>query len=551
MRRQTCFIAVRLAGCRIGPGSRSGARPVVRGWVTTVATAAVISGVAGPAPADPVASDIVTVETGRLRGVTATDHRMFAGIPYAAPPVGELRWRPPAPAASWSGVRDAARAGPSCPQDTGVFGTLGANPTKSEDCLYLNVSTPRTPPADARPLPVLVWIHGGSLTTGSGDIYGPGPLIAQGDGDIVVVTLNYRLGALGFLAASALDDGSGPGNYGYLDQQAALRWVRRNIAAFGGDPEQVTLAGESAGAASVCTQLAAPSSRGLFRAAIRQSGLCTSGASVAKAKADGDAYAERLGCAGPETAACLRGLPVETLVDDAVITTVFGGEFLPTSPQAALRAGTLTAVPTFVGANNDEMALWVYLEYGVPLGKPLIAAEYRDALAAAMPDLTPEQIDEIEQAYPAAAYPQPALALSRAWTDRTLTALTVEYAALGPRNPTYTYSFDDPAPLAPPNIFPLGAYHASELPSLWSLRDLGWLYGAVMSPDQQRLATEMRRYWTRFAIDGRPSPAGLEPIPAYDPAAPLVMSLRPTGNRLTDSYAADHRADFWSDLLPR
>ncbi|WP_433203480.1 carboxylesterase/lipase family protein [Nocardia sp. CA-107356] len=531
-----------------------GGRPdrlIARGWFAVLTSVIVLSGAAGPAPAEPIAADLVTIETGQLRGVQATDHRLFAGIPYAAPPVGDLRWRPPAPAASWPDVRDAAVAGPSCPQDSGVFGLIGSSPTKSEDCLYLNVSTPRSLPADGRPLPVLVWIHGGSFTSGSGDIYGAGPLIAHGDGDLIVVTINYRLGAFGYLAASALDDGSGAGNYGYLDQQAALRWVRRNIAVFGGDPDQVTLAGESAGAASVCTQMAAPSSRGLFRAAIMESGPCSVGVPVATAAADGDAYAARLGCTGPETAACLRSLPVDTLASNPITATVYGGSLLPIGPQAALRNGSLAAVPTLVGANNDEMALWVYLKYGVPLGKPLTAAGYRDALAAAMPDLTPEQLDRVEQVYPASAYPQPALALSRAWTDRTLTALTIQYAALSPRNPTYTYSFDDPAPLAPPNIFPLGAFHASELLSLWSLRDLSWLYGVVLTPDQLRLATEMRRYWTRFVIDARPNPAGLEPIPTYDPAAPLVMSFRPSGNRLIDSYAADHRADFWIPLLPR
>ncbi|MEU0505757.1 carboxylesterase family protein [Nocardia sp. NPDC005998] len=545
MRRRRWVTADGWFGRRVLPD-----RPVARGWFAALASVFVLSGVA-PAPAEPIAADLVTIETGQLRGVLAADHRLFAGIPYAAPPVGDLRWRAPAPAASWPGVRDAAVAGPSCPQDNSVFGLLGANPTKSEDCLYLNVSTPRSRPADGRPLPVLVWIHGGSFTSGSGDIYGAAPLITHGDGDVIVVTINYRLGALGFLAATALDDGSGAGNYGYLDQQAALQWVRRNIAAFGGDPDQVTLAGESAGAASVCAQLAAPSSRGLFRAAIRESGPCSAGVPVATAAADGDAYAARLGCTGPETAACLRALPVDTLASNPIAATVYGGSFLPTGPQAALRNGSLAAVPTLVGANNDEMALWVYLKYGVPLGKPLTAVGYRDALAAAMPDLTPEQLDRVEQLYPAAAYPQPALALSRAWTDRTLTALTVEYAALSTHNPTYVYSFDDPAPLAPPNIFPLGAFHASELISLWSLRDLSWVYGAVLTPDQQRLASEMRRYWTRFAIDTSPNPAGLEPIPAYDPAAPLVMSFRPSGNRLIETYAADHRADFWMTLLPR
>lgn len=492
---------------------------------------------------------MVTIDTGQLRGRQSAGLRLFEGIPYAAPPVGELRWRPPALPGSWSGVRDATSARPSCPQGNGAFEVLGSGIAKSEDCLYLNVSTPRALPVDGQQLPVLVWIHGGSFTSGSGDTYGAGPLITGGDGDVIVVTINYRLGALGFLAATALDDGSGSGNYGLLDQQAALRWVQHNIAAFGGDPDRVTLVGESAGASSVCSQLAAPSSRGLFQAVIMQSGPCAGAVPMARAMSDGDAYAARHGCSGSDVAACLRGLPDDVLVADPVTDTVSGGAFLPSGPRAAMRGGAIPQLPILVGANHDEMALRVYTRYG--LGMPLTAEGYHDALVAAMPDLTPEQITSVEHRYPVSDYAQPALALTRAWTDRVLSGLIVELVELSRTNPTYVYSFDDPAPLGPPSTFPMGAYHASELLGLFSMRDLSWVYSAVTSLDQQRLASEMRRYWGRFTIAGSPDPAGLQPIPAYDSAAPQVMSFRPGGSRLVDNYAAEHQADFWSTMPTR
>ena len=214
-------------------------------------------------PDDP---GVVQTKEGALRGTVAADHRLFAGIPYAAPPVGPLRWQPPAPVPSWDGFRDATRPGPMCIQD--VSNDVDGRRT-SEDCLTLNVWTP--PPSD-EPRPVMVWIHGGSFVNGSGDIYNARRLASRGD--IVVVTINYRLGALGFLAHPALGPAGDVGNYGLADQQAALRWVHDNIAGFGGDPSKVTIAGESAGGMSVCDHLVAPGSEGLFSAAIIQSGPC-------------------------------------------------------------------------------------------------------------------------------------------------------------------------------------------------------------------------------------------------------------------------------------
>jgi para-nitrobenzyl esterase len=208
-----------------------------------VATAAMGSTAVADEPRDPA---VVRVEDGLVRGTVADDHRLFQGIPYAAPPVGERRWGSPRPAEPWDGVRDATEAGSPCAQGGDFIGDV---PSAEEDCLYLNVTTPRSAGSDTdRQLPVMVWIHGGGFMWGSGGIYGAEKLATQGD--VVVVTFNYRLGLFGFLAHPALDGGPAEhlsGNLGIEDQQAALRWVRENAAAFGGDPDNVTLFGESAG----------------------------------------------------------------------------------------------------------------------------------------------------------------------------------------------------------------------------------------------------------------------------------------------------------------
>ncbi len=245
---------------------------------------------------------------GAVRGTVAGGTDEFLGIPYAAPPVGPLRWRPPQPADRWHGVRDATTFAPHCPQQASPFGVASV----SEDCLYLNVFAP----AGGRPgggRPVMVWIHGGALVTGESDDYDPAKLVSNGT---VVVTINYRLGALGFLAHPALADrpGGPSGNYGLMDQQAALRWVQRNIRQFGGDPRNVTIFGESAGGLSVLSQLDSPGADGLFQRAIVQSGAYNlTQTPLATAEAAGEAFAATAGCAS-QTAACLfrRSWPART-----------------------------------------------------------------------------------------------------------------------------------------------------------------------------------------------------------------------------------------------
>src|ERR1700677_3270820 len=279
--RATWRVCTRLAVAGITLGALVAAAPAV--------SASTLGGQAAASASGPVAG----TANGAVRGLVNGAVDEFLGIPYAAPPVGPLRWQPPQPAASWSGVRDATQFAPHCPQLASPFGQAST----SEDCLFLNVFTPSRGEAGARH-PVMVWIHGGALVTGESNDYDPTKLVEDG---VTVVTINYRLGALGFLADPALADANGQsGDYGLMDQQAALRWVQRNIANFGGNPRNVTLFGESAGGLSVLSQVASPAARGLFAKAIAESGSYNlTQASLASAETAGQAFAAKAGCADP------------------------------------------------------------------------------------------------------------------------------------------------------------------------------------------------------------------------------------------------------------
>src|ERR1700737_2907104 len=287
---------------------RAGALLTALAIVATGATAADAS----RKSADPasITTPVVTVDSGAPRGAAVSGGYVFKGVPYAAAPTGNLRWRPPAPPAAWQGVRDATQFGASCPQVPSSF----SKGPYDENCLFLNVYTPSLHGDEGDGRPVLVWIHGGGYTQGDGRGFDGTKLAQEG---VVVVTINYRLGALGFLAHPALasDPGGPAGNYGLMDQQAALRWVQRNIRRLGGDPENVTIAGQSAGALSVLAHLISPGSRGLFDKTIVQSGSFEpQQQSPAPAAAFGQAFATNAGCAN-QSAACLRGLAVSTLLN--------------------------------------------------------------------------------------------------------------------------------------------------------------------------------------------------------------------------------------------
>ena len=524
---------------------------------------------AGCAPSDGAAShpsvgaravalnaDIVRTGSGLLRGTVGPDHRLFQGIPYAAPPVGPLRWQPPAPMPAWPGVRDAVRRGPWCIQPDAA----DVDPI-SEDCLTLNVWTPTG--SAAEPLPVMVWIHGGSFMRGAGDIYHAQRLAVRGR--IVVVTINYRLGALGFLADPALGD---PGNYGLADQQAALRWVRDNIDEFGGDPDKVTIAGESAGGMSVCDHLVAPDSAGLFRSAIIQSGPCQAQVEVPEAQRISREYTDSLGCGergtaqqdpAEQIASCLRALPPDRLTTplwysrfgtDHLSGPVVGGALLPQDPVPVFREppdkGGPAGKPVLLGVNRDEFTMFVALRY-LRVGQEITAGEYPDELSDTFGR---DSAAAVAEHYPPARFDgSVSLAYAAAATDDIFACLADRMArGLAGGAPVYGYEFDDPHAPAPELYdqvpFPIGATHSLEMRYLF---DIG---GAPpLDSAQRRLSDQMIEYWTGFVVTGAPIAVD-EPDWSAIGTGPdrRWMSLRTDGSRMITDYAAEHQCDFWATI---
>jgi len=491
------------------------------------------------APADPA---LVQTATGAVRGVVADDHRLFAGIPYAAPPVGPLRWQPPEPAPNWDGVRDATRFGPRCLQD--VEGGLDMGGDTDEDCLSLNVWTPAADSQQQRP--VMVWIHGGSFLNGSGGIYDARRLVARGD--IVVVTINYRLGALGFLAHPALGPPGQVGNYGLADQQAALKWVRDNIAQFGGDPGKVTVAGESAGGMSVCDHLVAPGSQGLFDAAIIQSGPCRAQVALPEAEHISVDYARDAGCPDPAAAAeCLRALPADKLRkpvryfrigDDALSGPVTGTALLPKDPMVAFADGDAARVPVAIGSNRDEFTLFMALQY--LRGEELLPAEYPEALV----ETFGPNAGAVADRYPLDRYDGSApLAYAAAVTDGEFACVDARIADDLARNaPVYAYEFNDKQAPAPDRVrtvpFPLGASHSLELKYLFDVGD-----APPLNPAQQVLSDQMIDYWAHFVHDAEP---GAE-WPAFG-ADKKRLSFQPGGSTVITDYDESHQCAFWASV---
>jgi para-nitrobenzyl esterase len=487
-------------------------------------------------------SVIVHTDQGVLRGMRADGLRSFVGVPYAAPPVGDLRWRPPQPAAGWHGVRDATTFGPHCAQPATPYGVAST----SEDCLYLNIYTPSSASPGLPLVPVMVWIHGGALFIGESEDYHPADLVARG---VIVVTLNYRLGALGFLSHPALTAESpnrASGNFGLLDQQAALRWVQRNARSFGGNPRNVTIFGHSAGGLSVHSQLASPLAAGLFDRAIVQSGAYQLAApTLASAEAAGSAFATRAGCA-EQTAACLRSLPVETVLarQETGASPTVDGYVLPQSLASAFTSGAFNQVPVIEGSTHDEWRLFVAqaeATSGVPLSAeayvPTVAANLGVSIAAAT---------ALTAAYPLSAYPSPSVALGAVGTDAVFACNARRAAGLLSQHvPTYQYEFNDPnAPqlFFPSVSFPTGAYHAAELPYLF---DFKLTAPPTLTPEQVALSRTMLRYWTQFAETGNPKSAGRPAWPRYDTTNQQFQALVPGTSRTDTGFAADHKCSLF------
>ncbi|HYS07952.1 MAG TPA: carboxylesterase/lipase family protein [Myxococcales bacterium] len=500
---------------------------------------------------------VVATRDGPVRGISSDGIDRYLGIPYAAAPAGDLRWRPPQPHGRWTGVRDASAFGAHCAQRASPFGLASA----SEDCLFLNVFTPGRgehgddgereddgEDEDER-LPVMVWIHGGALLVGESDDYDATRLVQKG---VVVVTINYRLGVFGFLAHPALSAESpdhASGNYGLMDQQAALAWVQRNIARFGGDRRRVTIFGESAGGLSVHSHLASPLSAGLFHRAIVESGAyALTQPPLAAAEAQGTGVASRAGC-DDQTASCLRAAPVDKLLAALTVATVVpdvDGRVLPQTIQAAFTSGSFNRVPVIEGSNHDEWRLFVALNIDLVSG-PLTAARYVGAIAATL-GVPPGTAAALASFYPLAAYPSPDLALSALGTD-AIFACNARKAVrlLSQFVPTHAYEFNDedaPQLFLPPVSFPYGSAHASEIQYLFDLRSQ--VPHPDLTPAQRGLSQAMVAYWTNFARTGNPNWFGTPFWPAYDRATDQFQSLAPPVPAVESAFAADHKCAVWA-----
>nr|AKJ87252.1 hypothetical protein [uncultured organism] len=474
----------------------------------------------------------VKVDSGSVLGEAADGMHVFRGIPFAAPPVGDLRWRPPQAVAPWSGTRDATQFSAACPQPP-TFAAMGMQlPELSEDCLYLNVWTKDT----QAKMPVMVWIHGGGLTLGWGhqEGYEGTNLATQG---VVLVSVNYRLGPLGFLAHPGLTKESErgvSGNYGLLDQVAALEWVQSNIAAFGGDPDNVTIFGESAGGTSVNALVASPLAEGLFHGAIAQSPWITDSnfadlkkpqARVQSAEQLGQDWAERmLEGASPEDAiAQLRGMDGLALQEKTgnnypVHVTVDGWVMPDTSSDIFLR-GEHNDVPMIVGTNTDEGTMFLG---ALPFNTP-------DAFRASIRSVYGDRADALIGLYPVASEADLFAAknqfITDAWFVRGAKAMLVGSDKAS--SPAFEYHFSRRSKAMPQ----WGAHHALEIGYAFDN-----LNPAMSDEVDQRLASAMTRYWVQFAKTGNPNLSGLPVWPEYsaetDPHLELGDEIRTgTGHR--------------------
>ena len=479
--------------------------------LTILAPAILASTAAGVAYAQPAAAPPtvrVKIETGVLVGVQHETANVFRDIPYAAPPVGPLRWRPPQPAQPWVADRLAIYPGPSYPQPMRADSAPndgGANGPTSEDCLQLNVFAPKAPPKGGHGAPVMVWIHGGGHRTGAGWIY-DGQNFAR-DG-VVFVAINYRLGALGYLAHPALTRDARPGepvaNYGLMDQIAALQWVQRNIAAFGGDPNNVTVSGESAGGVSTLALLATPAARGLYSKAIVESGLgWFAPVTLAEAEAKGAALLATINAPPAASAADLRAIPVEKLVslgDD--YGPITDGRLMTETATQALADGHFADVPLIIGSNSGEDSLMgpgPFPPERLAQIPPAARAIYKDEAAAG---------DE---------------ALARAvFTDRVMGAPARWVAAKTfSGQPSWLYYFSYVGARFRPTM--TRASHAAEIQYVleyWGRRTPM----SVVSDEDRRMASLMHACWVAFARTGSPK-CGAEAWPAYAPGSDQLMEF--------------------------
>jgi para-nitrobenzyl esterase len=526
---------------------------------------------------------VVETASGPVEGLEDDGVFSYRGIPYAAPPLDDLRWKPPIEPEPWTETLATTERSRACAQ-TAFLGLASPGALPSEDCLYINVDTP----AEGSDLPVMVWIHGGGFTVGEGvqaDGGTAGDLIARETGT-VVVSMNYRLGQLGFLAHSSLteespDDTSG--NYGLLDQTAALEWVRKNIAAFGGDPNNVTIFGESAGAFSVCSHLASAKSAGLFHKAIVQSGSCERPWSTLEAaETQGDAFAETLGCdSADDVLACMRAKPTKDVLAALPQAPNFGftpsdepggswgpifdGSFFTEQPRDSFASGNFNRVPTIVGFTREEARLFVWIGELADPTFEVTEENYVDLIARFLGGNT-ELAQRAAEEYPLEDYSEPAVALAAVATDTIFRCPgKTEVAKLAAFTPAYLYQFEYPDGRSQLELaiqfgvldgelpsYGLEAFHGADMPYVFGYSPiLGFdlsdgleliLYEWEAGTADERMWLDMLCYFSRFAATGDPNAPGAVEWPGYDEEADPYLALDKTVS--VGSNAAE-KCDFW------
>lgn len=477
------------------------------------------------------------IQQGPIQGLVQDEMQQYKGIPYAQPPLADLRWQPPLPAKSWSDTRSADAFAPTCATRISLGGFSATS--ESEDCLYLNVYTPQTSKANDK-RPVMVVIPGGGLMTGSGNDYDPSYFIDQ---DLIVVSLNYRVGVFGFFSHPALNSEGHPAiNYGIMDQQAALRWVKDNIAQFGGDPNNVTLYGESAGGQSVLTHLAAPASAGLFHQGIVSSGAYSlTQRTVAAHNLAGEQLAKNLGCEDTnpgKVAACLRSQSTTTLLDQNLALTpslglnsdtpTIDGTILPASFKTAFSSGQYNQVPVINGFNADEGSFFVGM-MALEMDQPINVASFAQKLPMYLSATKTRQVLDVLKTRPSSGNVGQDFAdvFGRA---RFICTMPTTNALLAQHVPVYGYEFADEqsSTMIPDTTFRYGAAHINDLQYVFKdFRGDSGLLRPLTTP-QKQLSHAMVTYFSNFAKTGSPNSAGLPQWQAYSAKTDAFMRLHPS-----------------------